>query len=115
MADSEVFVALPWINVFAPDEVMGAQRMAELEHIVNGLPWAEYGDPELYCYDDEGEQAPWTPPDTVEEATDRFRPYLGRSWLRSATAYGPSPRPFFVVRRYEPNPDAAEPPKETRQ
>lgn len=106
-AADEVFVALPWINVFARDEVEGAQRMALLAHIINALPWADYADAELLRWDGPEEGAvEWSPPDTVEAATDRFRPYLGLTWLRSATAYGPAPHPYFVVRRYEPNPEA---------
>lgn len=102
-----VFVVLPWINVFAASEVEGAQRVAELEHIVNSLPWAGYGDAELLRWEgSEVGNVEWTPPDTVEAATNRMRPHLGRSWLRSAEAYGPPPRPCFVVRRYEPNPEA---------
>jgi hypothetical protein len=106
-ADSEVFIVLPWINVHAADDMEGAQRVALLERVVGQFKWADYGDAELYRYRGPYENDdPWVPPDTVEEATDRLHPYLGRSWLRQARAYGPAPRPFFVVRSYEPNPEA---------
>lgn len=104
----EVFVALPWINVHAANENEGAQRVALLESLVNGIPWADYSSDELLRHRFEaGDHEEWSPPDTsVEAASERFAPYLGKTWLRQARAYGPAPRPFFIVRSYEPNPEA---------